>query len=160
MVENLLDQIETETDTASRLYHRLVLVVGPRGAGKTAALNQISQKTGTSLINVNLELSQRMLELTERQRFLQLSRLLSDIVIEASNELVLLDNIEILFDINLKQNPLHLLQVLSRNKTIVVAWNGAIVKGQLTYAEPSHLEYRRYPAEDIRGIIIIDMVNF
>jgi len=89
-----------------------------------------------------------MLDLTERQRALQASRLLGQIVNEAPGELVLLDNIEILFDVHLKQDPLRLLQGLSRNKTIVAAWNGTIVDGYLTYAEPGHPEYRRYPVRD------------
>ncbi|MEN6474686.1 MAG: BREX-3 system P-loop-containing protein BrxF, partial [Syntrophaceae bacterium] len=39
---------------------------------------------------------------------------------------VLLDNIEILFDVSLKQDPLRLLQGLSRNTTLVAAWSGEI----------------------------------
>jgi hypothetical protein len=62
--------------------------------------------------------------------------------------LVLLDNIEILFDVHLKQDPLRLLQRLSRNKTVVAAWNGTIVDGHMTYAVPDHHEYRRYPIRD------------
>jgi len=89
-----------------------------------------------------------MLDLTERQRALQLPRLLGEIVGEATGELVLLDNIEILFDVHLKQDPLRLLQGLSRNKTVVAAWNGSIVDGHMTYAVPDHPEYRRYPIRD------------
>jgi len=114
-----------------------------------------------------------MLDLTERQRALQLPRLLGEIVTnlsgadldahsaprgggpgaarineEATGELVLLDNIEILFDVHLKQDPLRLLQGLSRNKTVAAAWNGSIVDGHMTYAVPDHPEYRRYPIRD------------
>ncbi|MBU0482850.1 MAG: BREX-3 system P-loop-containing protein BrxF, partial [Proteobacteria bacterium] len=46
------------------------------------------------------------------------------------------------------QDPLRLLQGLSRNKTVVASWNGAIIDGFLTYAEPAHPEYRRYPVHD------------
>jgi hypothetical protein len=73
---------------------------------------------------------------------------LGEIVGEATGELVLLDNIEILFDVHLKQDPLRLLQGLSRNKTVVAAWNGSIVDGHMTYAVPDHPEYRRYPIRD------------
>ena len=89
-----------------------------------------------------------MLDLSVRQRALQLPRLLGEIVGEATRELVLLDNIEILFDVHLKQDPLRLLQGLSRNKTVVAAWNGSIVDGHMTYAVPDHPEYRRYPIRD------------
>jgi hypothetical protein len=138
-----------ELPYTSDLYHRLVLVVGPARAGKTAALREVHKRTGAVLINVNLELSRSMLELTWRQRILQLPRLLGDIIDKPGSELVLLDNTEILFDVQLKQDPLRLLQKLSRNKTLVVAWNGALDSGYLTYAVPGHPEHRRYPARDL-----------
>jgi len=89
-----------------------------------------------------------MLDLTERQRALQLPRLLGEIVSEATGELVLVDHIEILFNVHLKQDPLRLLQGLSRNKTVVAAWNGSIVDGHMTYAVPDHPEYCRYLIRD------------
>lgn len=89
-----------------------------------------------------------MLELTERQRALQLPRLLREIVSNNGNEMILLDNIEVIFDVGLKQDPLRLLQGLSRNRTVVAAWNGTAVEKSLIYATPAHPEYRRYPMRD------------
>ncbi len=148
MAEPLADQIMRKVKQAAELYHRLMLVVAPAGAGKTTALLDIQDRTGAPLVNVNLELSRRMLDLTERQRALQLPRLLRDLVSKSEGEIILLDNIEILFDVGLKQDPLRLLQGLSRNKTVVAAWNGTIVEDSLTYAAPAHPEYRRYPMRD------------
>jgi voltage-gated potassium channel Kch len=148
MAEPLADQVLRKIGEARGLYYRLVLMVGPARSGKTFALREVSASTSAPLVNVNLELSRRMLDLTERQRALQLPRLLGEIVGEAKGELVLLDNIEILFDVHLKQDPLRLLQGLSRNKTVVAAWNGLIVDGHITYAVPNHPEYRRYPIRD------------
>ena len=73
---------------------------------------------------------------------------------EIKENTILLDNIEILFDVALKQDPLRLLQGLSRNKTIVVSWNGSIENDFLTYAVPGHPEYRRYPTRG-GGLLII-----
>ena len=156
MAKPLVDQVLQKIGEARELYHRLILLVGPAGSGKTKALQEVSASTFAPLINVNLELSRRMLDLTERQRTLQLPRLLGEIVGEATGDLpaaaqaglVLLDNIEILFDVHLKQDPLRLLQGLSRDKTVVAAWNGSIVDDHLTYAISDHPEYRRYPIRD------------
>jgi len=148
MTEPLADQVMRKIDQAGELYHRLMVVVAPAGAGKTTALQDVHERTGAPLINVNLELSRRMLDLTERQRALQLPRLLGEIVNKAEGDLVLLDNIEILFDVSLQQDPLRLLQGLSRNKTVVVAWNGTLDNKHMTYAAPDHPEYRRYPVHD------------
>jgi len=148
MAEPLADQIMRKVKQAAELYHRLILVVAPAGAGKTTALLDVQDRTGASLVNANLELSRRMLDLTERQRALQPPRLLRDLVSKSEGEMILLDNIEILFDVGLKQDPLRLLQGLSRNKTVVAAWNGTIAHDSLTYAAPAHPEYRRYPMRD------------
>ncbi len=148
MVDPLADQIMRKVKQAAGLYHRLVVVVARAGAGKTTALRDVRDRSGAPLVNVNLELSRRMLELTERQRALRLPRLLREIVGNVGEEMILLDNVEIIFDVGLKQDPLRLLQGLSRNKTVVVAWNGAVVEEFLTYASPAHAEYRRYPVRD------------
>ena len=148
MAESLADQIMLKINQASQLYHRLLLVVGPVGSGKTLALQAVADRTGAPLLNVNLELSRLMLELTERQRALQLPGLLRSVVDGAEGDTVLLDNTEVLFDVDLKQDPLRLLQSLSRSRTIVAAWNGGVVQGSLVYATPDHPEYRHYPVRD------------
>lgn len=98
---------------------------------------------------MNLELSRRLLDLTERQRALQVPRVLAEIVGKDGDQIVLLDNIEILFAISLKQDPLRLLQGLSRHQTVIAAWNGTVADRSLLYAKPDHPEYRRYPVDDL-----------
>ena len=148
MAEPLADQVVRKIKQADELYHRLMLVVAPAGAGKTTALQDVQERIGAPLINVNLDLSRRMLDLTERQRALQLPRLLREVINDTAGEVVLFDNIEILFDVSLKQDPLRLLQGLSRNKTVVAAWNGSIDGDHMIYAVPDHPEYRRYMVRD------------
>ncbi len=148
MAESLADSVILRIDQAAELYHRLVMLVAPAGTGKTAALRDVHQRTAAPIVNINLELSRRMLDLTERQRALQLPRLLSEIVGSSAAEVTLLDNIEVLFDVSLKQDPLRLLQGLSRNKTVVAAWSGSIDGAHMVYATPDHPEYRRYPLRD------------
>lgn len=148
MPEFLADRVIERIEQAAELYHRLVILVAPAGGGKTAALQEVHERTAAPLINVNLELSRRMLDLTERQRTLQLSSLLSQIANVDQTDVILLDNIEVLFDVALRQDPLRLLEGLSRNKTVVAAWSGAIDGGHMCYAKPDHPEYKRYPARD------------
>lgn len=148
MAEPLADRVIRRIGQAAELYHRLVMLVAPAGAGKTAALQDVHERTMAPLVNVNLELSRRMLDLTERQRALQLPRLLAEIAGASAADVVLLDNVEVLFDVSLKQDPLRLLQGLSRNKTVVAAWSGSIDGEHMVYATPDHPEYKRYPLRD------------
>lgn len=153
MVEPVQNQIIKILPTAKELYNRLVLVVGESGSGKTTVLSDVAQEYSTQVINLNLTLSEALLELTAKQRILRLPKLMSTIINEADS-LVLLDNIEILFDEGLKQDPLKLLQGLSRNQLIVASWNGRYEKNKIIYAEPDHPEYKAYDSEDT---IIINM---
>jgi len=54
----MVDQILRKIDEVRELYHRLVLVVGPPGSGKTSALLRVSTITYAPRVNVNLELGQ------------------------------------------------------------------------------------------------------
>lgn len=147
MAEPIHDKIRRSLHAAEGLYHRLVLLVGEAGSGKTGVLRDVAEEFGTSVINVNLALSSEPLELTAKQRSLRLPGILGQIVGKAPSPVVL-DNLEILFDKDLKQDPLRLLQGLSRNHAVVASWNGKSSDGRLLYAEPGHPEYRRYDAVD------------
>ena len=147
MRREFAEEIRDHVEHAEGLYHRLVLVVGPPGAGKTEALQAVTESTGAPLVNVNLELSRRMLDLTEQQRPLKVQPLLGTVLTETASDLVLLDNTEILFDVSLKQDPLRLLQGLSRHRTIAAAWTGSLQDDHILYAVPGHPEYRRQPID-------------
>jgi hypothetical protein len=147
--EPLSEQIVRLAGDAADLYYRLLLVVAPAGSGKTAALRAVAARPGFRYVNLNLELSRGLLQVAERDRGAAVPRLLEDIVAQDGARVVLLDNIEILFDTTLKVDPLRALQRVSRNHTIVAAWNGALEKGRLVYAEPGHAEYRQYPAQEL-----------
>ena len=149
--KHLSAEVSDKIIHAESLYHRLVLVVGPEGKGKTSALQEVAKRIDTPLMNVNLELSRRMLDLTERQRALKVQRLLDQTAAEPESDVILLDNVEILFDVALQQDPLRLLQGLSRSRTVVAAWNGSIDNDHLVYATPHHPEYRRYPVGGFLG---------
>lgn len=123
------------------------MLVGKAGSGKTNTLRAIAKTSGQEVINVNLEISSKLLELTAKQRTLRLPEIMGQ-VIENLPSPVLLDNLEILFDKHLQQDPLRLLQSISRNRTVLAAWNGEMSNSKLLYAEMGHPEYRSYDSVD------------
>lgn len=140
--------------SASRdLYYRLTILVGESGSGMSDILRQAAKKHGVAVTNLNLELSQALLDLTPKQRVLRLPELLDQIA-EQSSEPLVLDNLELIFDHNLKQDPLKLLKNISRNRAVVASWNGVLVDGRLTYAESGHPEYRSYETNDILTVTV------
>ena len=97
MAEPIHDKIKRFLQAAEGLYHRLVLLVGKTGSGKSGILRDIAEEFGSSVVNVNLALSGELLELTAKQRSLCLPGLLAQIADQAQVP-VILDNLEILFD--------------------------------------------------------------
>ena len=152
MPETLLDQLLALIPLASKRYERLILLVGPQGSGKTALLQELSQALPAPYINVNLELSRRLMEIPPQRRALHLQELLVETLEAIKSEILLLDNTELLFDTTLKADPLALLAKASRNRTLVASWNGLWEDGYLMYAAPGHPEYRRYEAG---GLLIL-----
>jgi len=144
----VLIELEEAIQQASSQYFRLVILAGVPGSGKTAVLRSVAHNAGCQVVNVNLELSRKMLELTRTQRSRQVERLLKEVIAGAPGEVVLLDNLEILFDTGLEVEPLRLLQVSSRNRTVVATWSGNYVGGTLTYAEPGHPEFVQFKKVD------------
>ena len=151
-----LAELEQLLPDITHQYYRLALVVGPTDSGKTPLLIELCSRQNIPYLNVNLALSQRLLDLTGKERPLRVRRLLDNVIREQPGDIVVLDNIELLFDPILHQDPLVCLQALSRNKTLVVAWGGAYEneKRILTYAEPGHPEYRRYERPDGAFILL------
>ncbi len=152
MISQLADRVLGRIVEAASSYHRLVVLVAPSGVGKTHVFQEVSRRVGVPVINLNLTLSESMLELTEQQRILQLPQLVNDLIEAQPGSLCLLDNIEIIFDTALQHDPLRLLLGISRNKTVAVTWNGSLSDGHLVYAEPSHPEYQYCP---VSGFLVV-----
>ena len=148
MEKQLSDRICEKVEEAGSLYHRLVMVVGPPRTGKTIAFRTLASSRGWPHININLRLSERLLPLTRKKRALRFARCLEDLVAEMEADPVMLDNIELLFSPEFSQDPLRLLQGLGRHRTVIVNWPGAFDGSYLTYADPGHVEARRYQAPE------------
>lgn len=143
-----LTKLEEAIQQATSQYFRLVILTGLPGSGKTATLQAVAHRLGIQVVNVNLELSKKMLDLTRTQRSRQVERLLKEVIAADPGDVVLLDNLEILFDTGLDVEPLRLLQVSSRNRTIVASWSGSYENRTLTYAEPGHPEFVQFKQLD------------
>jgi hypothetical protein len=156
MILTLQDALRERIEHAPQQYHQLIILLHSTSQPVDFDVKEMADEFGCGYINLGLELSQALLDLTERQRALKLPRLVDQITNRFDGKPVLLDHIEVLFEPELKQDPLRLLQGLSRNRIILAIWNGPIVKGNLTYALPDHPEYRRYPVQDLNILSLLD----
>lgn len=154
MVEDLVTKVTQYIRDLENSYYKLILIIGASGSGKTKLLQEISKIVSAPVINVNLELSKKLLGVEENQRALKTKQLLDEIIELAADKLVLLDNTEMLFDTNLRQDPLDLLKKISRNKIVVASWNGDQSNKNIIYAIPSHPEYRSYCVDNSDFIVV------
>lgn len=144
-----IEKLNLAIDQASASFNRLVLLAGPGESGKTSLLRQVSELRECPFINVNLKISQSLLELPRSKRPRQVDRIFGELIDECEGDLVVLDDLEVLFDTALQLDPLRLLKLHSRNKTLVASWNGKFQDSVLSYAEPDHPEYKSYRDVDV-----------
>ena len=138
--------------SVEKLYSKMIILTGHSNEQKNQLISKLSKELQVDPINLNLELSSNLLHLTHRQRILKIGDILDELL-KMSGERTILKHAEILFDPSLEQDPLRLLQHCSRNRTIIIDWNGKVEDGKLVYAKPEHPEYRSYPIE---GLTIIE----
>lgn len=151
MAEPISMILQRHMEIARNDYHRLVLLVGGFESGKTSALRELANEIGVDVINVNLEISMQLMELTTKQRKTKTPKIIDGLLANQKDP-ILLDNLEILFDKHLSIDPLRVLQHISRNRVVVASWAGEITHGKLHYAEPEHNEHRVYDTSGINYV--------
>jgi hypothetical protein len=135
-------------DLAAARYYKIVLVVGQCGSGKTKLLKKICGQMQIPLVNLGIDLSQKLLPLTSRERKLKTCEIISELIDTQGTQRLAIDNTEIIFDPSLMVNPLGLLQSLSRTRLLIWSWNGEVEDGHVTYAYPGHPEHQRIPTSE------------
>lgn len=152
-MNNIINQLREYIRVAPSRYYQLILLVGESQTGKTKLLQYIAEEKETDVINLNLALSSRLLELSIKERVISIQMLLRRIV-ERYDDLIFFDNIELLFNNSLGQDPLFLLKQISRYRPVVSSWYGKISGQKLIHADVGHKDYRTYEASDIFWIDI------
>jgi hypothetical protein len=135
-------------------YYKLILVVGPKDRQISGILKKMSLEFGYDYINLNLKLSERLIRIPFDERCFYVEGYVNEIIESYRGSLLILDNIEILFEKHLKVDPLFLLKNLSRYKAIIAHWNGKAEDGHLIYAVPQHPDFAKYRMDEHDYIVI------
>ena len=147
----ILDKLRSAIESIDMQYHRLIILLNCEDSSKHEYLCLMKEDHEVKPVNLNLELSSRLLEYSIKQRPLKVAEIMADLI-EALPSPVVLDKLDILFDPSLQTDPLALLKSLSRSKTIIAFWSGSLKDNKLYYAEPGYPEYRSYSVQDFVAI--------
>jgi hypothetical protein len=107
---------------------------------------------GVKCINLNLKLSEKLLDIPVNKRSRMIGIFVNDILKANNDEIISFTGYEILFQPELKQDPMRLFEELSKERIIIIPWRGKYENGILYYAEPWHREY--YESSDFDAEII------
>ena len=95
----MLEQLEQRINEVGALQTKLVLLIGRPGSGKSALVSALAKQHGIRVMNVGAELGRQLAAMSQRQRALQANVVLRELADEhAEGNLLLLDNLELLFD--------------------------------------------------------------
>jgi hypothetical protein len=144
----VIEELERLVDEIGALHTKLVLLVGASGSGKTQLLRTLAKRRNTAPLNVGVALGTILAPVSQSQRQLQANGMLRSIANTcADSELLLIDDIEILFDHSLKLDPLGVLKQLAHARRVVAVWPGELRDKRLKYSEIGHPEYQDYGLE-------------
>jgi len=155
----MLSRLEKLTVEIGALHSRLILLIGPPRSGKTALLKSFGERMGMVPLNIGSELGRQLMPVPHKQRHLQAGNLLRELAeMHAPGDLLLIDNIELLFDPSLQLSPLDMLKKQAHTKKVVAVWPGEL-RGEgrtvrLTYAEMGHPEHRDYATD---GVVVFQI---
>jgi len=151
----MLAKLELLIGEIGDLNSKLILLVGPSRSGKTRLLRQLSASLNVEPLNVGLELGRRLAATPNNKRGFSAGALLRENADrEHTEDLLLLDNLELLFEPSLQINPLDLVRRLAHSKRVVAVWPGELRGDRLVYADMSHPEHRDYSRD---GMVVLEI---
>lgn len=141
----VIDRLDQVVAATGDLNSKLVLLIGPPRSGKTALLTQLSERRDVPVLNVGGALGRHLLAVPKTRRHIEATDLMNGLTDEsARGDVLLLDNIELLFDRTLQLDPLGLLKRHAHVRRVIAVWPGELRESRLFYAATGHPEHQVY----------------
>lgn len=120
----------------------MVVVAGTHGSGKTRLAKLLAAKGWGTYINLSLTLSRYVMTVNPRDPVRWTTEFMTGLRSDRGNEQpLILDNIEAVFQPELRLNPLSWFLQMAREVPLVVVWPGAVSQGEFFYSTPNRPDY-------------------
>lgn len=141
----MIETLDRLVDEMSGLNSKLILLIGPPRSGKSNLLGQLAERRQARVLSVGASVGRELLTAPSTRRHLLAPDLLKELADGfVSRGLLLLDNIELLFDRTLQLSPLDILKRHAHARRVVAVWPGELQEGRLSYATTGHPEHQDY----------------
>ncbi len=141
----MIERLDRLVEDISGLKSKLVLLNGPPRSGRSNILGQLAARRKMRVLNLGATLGCALLTVPSTRRHLQAADIFKDLADDfASHGLLLIDNIELLFDRSLQLSPLDILKRHAHARRVVAVWPGELQEGRLSYATTGHPEHQDY----------------
>lgn len=142
------NRLKSEIQQMNHWWHKLIFLCNRNDQFDS----RIPMTDGLKKLNVNLIVSQGLMHVAKNKYPLYAEEILQNAFCE-TDEVYLLQHIDILFDPTLQIHPVRLLENISKTYRILVEWPGGYEDNQLYYAEYGHPEY--FSCRDFEGKVML-----
>ena len=140
-----IERLNEIIDSSKLQRSQLIIICNPN---KEKLIKQNNNKYCIQNVNISLELSKELMVIPNTKRSTRVRRCLAEILHKFHSDVLWIERIQLLFHPELEFDPIQFFQNVSRNKTIILSWDGEYKNNKLIYAKPGHQEYRVFSEID------------
>jgi len=140
-----IERLNKIIDAAKLQRSQLIIICSPN---KEKFMKQNNNKYCVRNVNISLELSKELMDIPKTKRSNRVRRCLAEILHKFNSDVLWIERMQLLFHPELEFDPIQFFQNVSRNKTIILSWDGEYKNNKLIYSKPGHQEYRVFSEID------------
>lgn len=137
-IEWLVKILEEKIEEKNLEYNRFMVLLWHNNT----EIQILFEEIDSSILNINVAISEQLLDIPPKLQAIKTQQIITEIIRNNPQKVIVIDNFEILFSPILKFKPIELFRELSRYKTIIVIWRYSYENNRLLYAVPEHIEYQ------------------
>lgn len=146
-------ELQADLARARREHFRLVWLAGGKSIDRTAILRALAEADEGMYVDLGKKMSSLLIDIPAPLRTASVEDCFATCLGVSSDEIVIIDHLEILFEPSLKINPIALIQSASRSRIILASWPGVINGKHLAFGSTDHPEFIELSEQLLESIV-------